>query len=142
MSKMFNGCSNLKNAPKLPATTIGSDSYGYMFQSCTSLESVKIGIGVTNITYDIYASWINKDATDKQKMRVIKWVILISGIFAYIVLQFFPSVLAIQYWAYTISGAVITLIFLSSLNMFYLYLIIYYNIYLRRYQEFFIKKFF
>lgn len=64
--------------------------------------------GATNITYDIYASWINKDATDKQKMRVIKWTILITGILAYIVLQFFPTVLAIQYWAYTISGAGIT----------------------------------
>lgn len=64
--------------------------------------------GATNITYDIYASWINKKATDKQKMRVIKWTILIAGIAAYIVLQFFPTVLAIQYWAYTITGAGIT----------------------------------
>lgn len=34
--------------------------------------------------------------------------ILIAGIAAFIILQFFPSVLAIQYWAYTIYGAGIT----------------------------------
>lgn len=33
---------------------------------------------------------------------------MIAGILAYILLQFFPTVLAIQYWSYTIYGAGIT----------------------------------
>ena len=71
--------------------------------------------GATNITYDIYASWINKEATDKQKMRMVKYTILVTGIVAYIVLQFFPTVLAIQYWAYTIAGAGITPALLAAM---------------------------
>lgn len=64
--------------------------------------------GATNITYDIYAEKINPNATDKQKFKVTKWTILVAGVVAYILLQFFPTVLAIQYWSYTIYGAGIT----------------------------------
>lgn len=64
--------------------------------------------GATNITYDIYAEKINPNATDKQKFKVTKWTILVAGVIAYILLQFFPTVLAIQYWSYTIYGAGIT----------------------------------
>ena len=34
---MFNGCSNLTQAPELPATTLANNCYYYMFRSCTSL---------------------------------------------------------------------------------------------------------
>ena len=64
--------------------------------------------GATNITYDIYADRINPNATDKQKFGFTRWTIVITGVIAYILLQFFPSVLAIQYWSYTIYGAGIT----------------------------------
>ncbi len=71
--------------------------------------------GATNITYDIYATKINPNATDAQKFRVTKWAIAGAGIFAYILIQFFPSVLAIQYWTYTINGAGITPALLGAL---------------------------
>lgn len=71
--------------------------------------------GATNITYDIYAKKINPDATDRQKFKMTKWWILILGIAGYIILQFFPSVLAIQYWSYTIYGAGITPALLAAL---------------------------
>ncbi len=64
--------------------------------------------GATNITYDIYVDRIKPDATDKQKFNFTRIVIVVTGIIAYILLQFFPSVLAIQYWSYTIYGAGIT----------------------------------
>ena len=64
--------------------------------------------GATNITYDIYVERINPKATDKQKFRFTRWTIVITGVIAYIILQFFPTVLAIQYWSYTIYGAGIT----------------------------------
>lgn len=64
--------------------------------------------GATNITYDIYVERINPNATDKQKFNFTRWTIVITGIFAYVILQFFPSILAIQYWSYTIYGAGIT----------------------------------
>lgn len=71
--------------------------------------------GATNITYDIYAKKINPDASDRQKFKMTKWWILILGIAGYIILQFFPSVLAIQYWSYTIYGAGITPAVLAAL---------------------------
>lgn len=64
--------------------------------------------GATNITYDIYADRIKPDATDKQKFVFTRVTIVVVGVLAYIILQFFPSVLAIQYWSYTIYGAGIT----------------------------------
>ncbi len=61
--------------------------------------------GATNITYDVYADRINPKATDHQKFVFTRGTILVTGVLAYILLQFFPTVLAIQYWSYTIYGA-------------------------------------
>ena len=36
---MFEGCTSLKTAPKLPATTLSTFCYGYMFSGCTSLTT-------------------------------------------------------------------------------------------------------
>ena len=64
--------------------------------------------GATNITYDIYVDRIKPDATDRQKFVFTRVTIVVIGILAYIILQFFPTILAIQYWSYTIYGAGIT----------------------------------
>lgn len=37
-SYMFNGCTNLRNAPKLPATTVYNSGYSWMFNGCISLK--------------------------------------------------------------------------------------------------------
>ena len=71
--------------------------------------------GATNITYDIYVDRINPNATDKQKFNFTRIVIVVAGVLAYVILQFFPSVLAIQYWSYTIYGAGITPALLAAL---------------------------
>lgn len=64
--------------------------------------------GATNLTYDIYVDRIKPEATDRQKFLFTRWTIVIIGILAYIILQFFPTILAIQYWSYTVYGAGIT----------------------------------
>jgi Na+/proline symporter len=71
--------------------------------------------GATNLTYDIYAKKVNPNATDKQKFRLTRWFVMGLGLFAYVLMQFFPSVLAIQYWSYTIYGAGITPSLLGAL---------------------------
>lgn len=38
-SYMFSGCTNLKSAPELPAKTLAYSCYSYMFNGCTSIES-------------------------------------------------------------------------------------------------------
>ncbi len=71
--------------------------------------------GATNLTYDIYVERINPEASERKKLIVTRWVIALAGIVAYILMQFFPSVLAIQYWSYTIYGAGITPALLGAL---------------------------
>ena len=39
---MFSLCSNLTTPPELPATTLESCCYGYMFAGCTSLSKYPI----------------------------------------------------------------------------------------------------
>ncbi|MDD2519190.1 MAG: sodium:solute symporter family protein, partial [Bacilli bacterium] len=64
--------------------------------------------GATNITYDFYITYINKNASDKQILLVTRWATPVLGVLAYIILQFFPSILAIQNWSYTMIGAGLT----------------------------------
>ena len=63
--------------------------------------------GATNVSSDVYAHF-KKDATDTQMLKVTLVSIALFGILALGILKFFPSILAIQYWAYTIVGAGIT----------------------------------
>lgn len=63
--------------------------------------------GATNISTDVYAHF-KKDATDGQMLRITRVSIFVFGVLALAILKFFPSILAIQYWAYTIVGAGVT----------------------------------
>ncbi len=62
----------------------------------------------TNVTYDIYVQHINPKATDKQKFFMTRVMCLVLGLLAFVVLQFFPTILAAQMYAYTIYGAGLT----------------------------------
>ncbi|WP_252502071.1 sodium:solute symporter [Sporosarcina sp. Marseille-Q4943] len=62
----------------------------------------------TNVTYDIYGKYINRNATDKQKLIFTKILIPILGIIAFVLTTYFPSILAIQMYSYTVYGAGIT----------------------------------
>ena len=62
----------------------------------------------TNVTYDIYAKYVNKGATDKQKLNMTRIVVLVFGIVAFLVLKQFPTILSIQMYSYTIYGAGLT----------------------------------
>lgn len=59
----------------------------------------------TNITYDIYAKIFKTNATDKEKLVSTKVFIIALGIISYVLIRFFPSVLSIQMYAYTVYGA-------------------------------------
>ena len=62
----------------------------------------------TNVTYDIYGKYFNPKATDKQKLVFTKILIPILGILAFVLTMFFPTVLSIQMYSYTVYGAGIT----------------------------------
>ena len=63
--------------------------------------------GATNVSTDVHAHF-KKDASDIQMLKITRVSIALFGILALGILKFFPSILAIQYWAYTIVGAGIT----------------------------------
>ena len=62
----------------------------------------------TNLTNDIYVKYIRKDATDKQKMLVLRVTIVVFSAIAVALTLYFPTVLALQMTAYTMYGAAIT----------------------------------
>ncbi|WP_302806379.1 sodium:solute symporter family protein [Cloacibacillus porcorum] len=62
----------------------------------------------SNFTVDIYTKVINPHASEKEQMWATRMFIAGAGILAYVILQFYPSILAVQYMSYTISGCAIT----------------------------------
>ncbi|MFG6115380.1 sodium:solute symporter [Halobacillus sp. MO56] len=62
----------------------------------------------TNVTYDIVGKYIKKDASDRELLKMTKLFIVILGVFAYILISFFPTVLEVQMYAYTVYGAGLT----------------------------------
>ena len=62
----------------------------------------------TNLTNDIYVKYIRKDATDKQKMLVLRVTIVVFSVIAVALTLYFPTVLSLQMTAYTMYGAAIT----------------------------------
>jgi SSS family solute:Na+ symporter len=70
-----------------------------------------------NIVYDLfyYIRGDRKPLSEKQMLWYSRATVLILGIFAYVLGQFFPSVLAIQMYSYTMYGAAITPAILAAL---------------------------
>ncbi|QNB45031.1 sodium:solute symporter family protein [Thermanaerosceptrum fracticalcis] len=62
----------------------------------------------TNVTYDIYGRYINPNATDKEKLFFTKALVPVLGIIAYVMIRFFPTILAVQMYSYTVYAAGIT----------------------------------
>ena len=52
---MFSGCTSLVNAPVLPATTLASSCYYSMFKDCTSLVNAPV-LPATTLAYNCYFS--------------------------------------------------------------------------------------
>ena len=66
---MFLGCESLTQAPKLPATTLVSGCYAWMFQDCPKLESLTCLATTTPTNNDYTEDWLvdaGKDVKDKK----------------------------------------------------------------------------
>lgn len=69
----------------------------------------------TSVTYDFYIQYVNKSPSDKQTLWINRAGTAIIGVLALIILNFFPSILALQNWSYTMIGASITPAVLGSM---------------------------
>lgn len=62
----------------------------------------------TNISRDLYKGFIHPDASDRQIFWLTRVIVVIFGVFAYVLGQYFPTILSLQIYAYTAYGATIT----------------------------------
>lgn len=69
----------------------------------------------SNLTYDIYGQFINKEAGDKKKLNVLRISVLIVALVAFALGFYFPDILSVQMYAYTMYGAAITPALLCAL---------------------------
>ena len=57
---------------------------------------------------DIYQPFVNPGATDRQVLLYTRAAVLVLGLAGLVALQFFPTILAMAIWAYTMYGAGVT----------------------------------
>ncbi|WP_129116139.1 sodium:solute symporter family protein [Halegenticoccus tardaugens] len=62
----------------------------------------------TNVSQDLYRGFINPDASDQRVFWLTRVAVVVLGAFAFILGQYFPTILSIQILAYTAYGATIT----------------------------------
>jgi len=62
----------------------------------------------TSMAYDVYVRYFRPNAESKEILLVTKLTIPILGVLAYVLLQFFPTILQLQMTSYLVYGAGIT----------------------------------
>lgn len=68
-----------------------------------------------NIVHDLVARLRTQETTDRQAMIIGRWGVLLLAVLGFVMVQFFPSVLSLQMYAYTMYGAAITPALLAAL---------------------------
>ncbi|EMR06642.1 Propionate transporter [Bhargavaea cecembensis DSE10] len=68
-----------------------------------------------NIVYDLVQRFSKKELPEQKLLWLNRGTVLGLGVFAYVLGQFFPSVLAIQMYSYTMYGAAITPAIIATL---------------------------
>ncbi len=69
----------------------------------------------TNVIRDVYQRFLNPEVTDAQMVAYTRIIVVVIGGLGYIVGDFFPTILAMALWAYTMYGAGITPALLGAL---------------------------
>jgi len=73
----------------------------------TTGNSFLLSCGV-NLSWDIYCRFLKPEATQKEKLFVSRLGVVLLGIVAFVLIRFFPTVLSLQMYAYTMYGAAIS----------------------------------
>lgn len=61
-ASMFNGCSNITDAPLLSGAVLANNSYHEMFKGCSKLSSISVAISAWNGSYT--SNWVNGVASN------------------------------------------------------------------------------
>lgn len=62
----------------------------------------------TNLSQDLYKGLINPEASNTQVFWLTRACVIVLGVFAFVLGQYFPSILEVQMYSYTAYGAAIT----------------------------------
>jgi len=62
----------------------------------------------TNLMRDVYQRFINPDVSGAQVLLYTRLMVVVLGVIGYVAGNFFPTILAMALWAYTMYGASIT----------------------------------
>jgi SSS family solute:Na+ symporter len=79
----------------------------------TTANSFLLSVGV-NVSWDVYSRFINRQASTERKLFVSRASVLGLGILAYVVIQYFPELLILQQYTYTMYGAAITPVLIAA----------------------------
>ena len=69
----------------------------------------------TNLIRDVYQRFVNPNATGRDVIVYTRMIVVVLGVFGYVAGNFFPTILAMALWAYTMYGAGITPALLGAL---------------------------
>ena len=69
----------------------------------------------TNLIRDVYQRFVNPSVTGAQVIAYTRIIVVVLGVFGYVAGKFFPTILAMALWAYTMYGAGITPALLAAL---------------------------
>ena len=73
----------------------------------TTANSFLLSIGVST-SWDLYARYFDRNADQKKMLKVSRICVLGLGVLGYIMIKYFPNILALQMYAYTMYGAAIS----------------------------------
>ncbi|MQA08359.1 MAG: sodium:solute symporter family protein [Pseudonocardiaceae bacterium] len=73
----------------------------------TTATSFMLSVG-GNMLYDFYVRYARKDTPDRSRLWLHRLAVLVVAILAYVIGQFFPTVLELQVYSYTVYGVAIT----------------------------------
>lgn len=62
----------------------------------------------SNVTYDIWHRFFHRDATDREKLMTLRISAVAISVLAYVMGRFFPDILSVQMYAYSMYGASVT----------------------------------
>ena len=69
----------------------------------------------TNLMRDVYQRFVNPSANDQQVLLYTRLNVVALGVIGYVAGNFFPTILAMALWAYTMYGAGVTPALLAAL---------------------------
>ena len=69
----------------------------------------------TSLTHDVYRRFVNPSLTDREVLLYTRGTVMALGAVAYLIGNFFPTILAMALWAYTMYGAGVTPALLAAL---------------------------